>query len=870
MPFMFKLSMRLALMKAALAVAAAAAVAACGLHERRVTDPTPPNVVQVVTSPNTVTLDPYQTSQFLAYGRTQSGDSVAVASTWSASGGSITAGGLYTADTIAGTYAVTAAVTGTTVTGISQVKNRGPLVQVIATPGGVTLAAGNTQQFSAYGKKRNGDSVAVSVTWSATGGTITPSGFYTAGQAAGSFHVTAKVLGGVLADSSAVTVTAVPVASVTVSPSSASAPVGQTVQLTATPKDASGSSLSGRVVMWATSTAAVATVSGNGLVSGVAAGTATITATSEGHSGTAAVTVTVVTTVPVASVAVSPASASVTAGRTVQLTATPQDANGNPLTGRLVTWASTNTAVATVSGTGVATGVAAGSVTITASSEGQIGAAAITVTALPANPGTVADLVVAGLTDSSVTLAFTEVSDGTGLPASYDIRYAVAPLSWGSAASVGRGTCTTPVAGSAIGARRTCTVLGLAAGTSYQFQLVAFRGPLTGPGTVFGGLSNVASGTTGLSSAPVATVTVLPASVSVAVGSTQQFTATLKDASGNALTGRIVTWASSAPLLATVSGNGLATGVLAGVATITATSEAMSGSAALTVSGSATGGTVLFQETFEDAAFATRGWYDNTALTIDLAQHITGSAASLPIHFTVGATTPTWGAGARHLFTPTSTLYVSYWVKHSTNWVGSGLNYDPHMFHVLSTLEADYAGPAASYLDVLLEENYRAASAGAFGRVILQDARNINPGPPAPPWSNTGGTENRAVGGCNGLPDGFPASCYVDGGSPTGYNNGKTIETPSVVFSDANKSAWHHVEIYLAMNSVVGGIGQLNGVVRYWLDGVLVMERTNVLYRTGQRATMQFKQFMLAPYMEGSPVDQTMWVDNLIVATDKP
>ena len=72
------------------------------------------------------------------------------------------------------------------------------------------------------------------------------------------------------------------------------------------------------------------------------------------------------------------------------------------------------------------------------------------------------------------------------------------------------------------------------------------------------------------------------------------------------------------------------------------------------------------------------------------------------------------------------------------------------------------------------------------------------------------------------------------------------------------------------MNSVVGGIGQLNGVVRYWLDGVLVMERTNVLYRTGQRATMQFKQFMLAPYMEGSPVDQTMWVDNLIVATDKP
>src|SRR3989442_10496019 len=41
------------------------------------------------------------------------------------------------------------------------------------------------------------------------------------------------------------------------------------------------------------------------------------------------------------------------------------------------------------------------------------------------NPGTVTDLAVAGGTDSSVTLAFTEVSDGTGLPASYYVRWAV-------------------------------------------------------------------------------------------------------------------------------------------------------------------------------------------------------------------------------------------------------------------------------------------------------------------------------------------------------------------------------------------------------------------------------------------------------------
>ena len=88
------------------------------------------------------------------------------------------------------------------------------------------------------------------------------------------------------------TVTTVPVASVTVSPATASIQVGQTVQLTATPRDASGNPLSGRAIAWASSAPGVATVSGTGLVTGVAAGSATITATSEGQSGTATVTVT--------------------------------------------------------------------------------------------------------------------------------------------------------------------------------------------------------------------------------------------------------------------------------------------------------------------------------------------------------------------------------------------------------------------------------------------------------------------------------------------------------------------------------------------------------------------------------------------------
>src|SRR5436190_6323566 len=84
----------------------------------------------------------------------------------------------------------------------------------------------------------------------------------------------------------------VSVAYVTVSSAVVSVALGQTVQLTATPRDSQGNGLAGRVVAWSTSDASVATVSGSGLVAAVAVGGATITATSEGKSAGAAITVT--------------------------------------------------------------------------------------------------------------------------------------------------------------------------------------------------------------------------------------------------------------------------------------------------------------------------------------------------------------------------------------------------------------------------------------------------------------------------------------------------------------------------------------------------------------------------------------------------
>src|SRR5437762_156298 len=231
----------------------------------------------------------------------------------------------------------------------------GVVVTVSVDPAASNIAAGRTVQLTATPRDGSGNALTGRVvTWAtdnAAVATVNASGLVTGG-AAGAANVTAMSEG--MIGSAAVTVAPVnvPVASVTVSPATASVTVGQTAQLTATPQDASGNPLAGRVVTWSSSNTSVATVTGSGLVTAVAV-------------GTAAAAVAPVD-VPVASVTVSPATASVTVGQTVQLTATPKDASGNPLAGRVVTWSTSNASVATVSASGLVTGAGAGSATITA------------------------------------------------------------------------------------------------------------------------------------------------------------------------------------------------------------------------------------------------------------------------------------------------------------------------------------------------------------------------------------------------------------------------------------------------------------------------------------------------------------------------
>ena len=147
----------------------------------------------------------------------------------------------------------------------------------------------------------------------------------------------------------------IPVTGVTVSPTTGSIAVSETLTLTATvaPEDATN-----KAVTWSSSDDSIATVV-DGVVTGVAAGNATITVTTVDGSFTATCEITVTT--PVTGVTVSPTSDSIAVSETLTLTATvaPEDA-----TNKAVTWSSSDDLIATVED-GVVTGVAAGDATIT-------------------------------------------------------------------------------------------------------------------------------------------------------------------------------------------------------------------------------------------------------------------------------------------------------------------------------------------------------------------------------------------------------------------------------------------------------------------------------------------------------------------------
>jgi parallel beta-helix repeat protein len=169
-----------------------------------------PNLTALILSPDTATVQPAQSRQFVAKGELSDGSTTAVGAVWKASGGSIDAGGNYVAGTTSGHYHVIATnVSGSLAdTAAVFVPEAAPtLTALVLTPATATLVAGGSQQFAVQGRLSDGSVTTVQAQYSAAGGTITSSGLFTAGSAAGSYRVIATSPEGP-ADTSDVTVTA--------------------------------------------------------------------------------------------------------------------------------------------------------------------------------------------------------------------------------------------------------------------------------------------------------------------------------------------------------------------------------------------------------------------------------------------------------------------------------------------------------------------------------------------------------------------------------------------------------------------------------------------------------------------------------------
>jgi uncharacterized protein YjdB len=450
------------------------------------------------------------------------------------------------------------------------------LVSIAITPTNPSIAKGTTRQFTATGTYSDNTTqdLTTALTWSLsnTGVAAISNAAGSKGSAssvaAGSTTITAT--SGGISGSTTLTVTPATLVSIAITPTNPSIAEGTTRQFTATGtySDNTTQDLT-TAVTWSSSNTGVATISNaagsKGSASSVAAGSTTITATSGGISGSTTLTVTPATLV---SIAITPTDPGIAKGTTRQFTATGtySDNTTQDLT-TAVTWSSSNTGVAAISNAagskGSASSVAAGSTTITATSGGISGSTTLTVT-----PATLVSIAITR-TNRGIVKGTTRQFTATGTYSDNTTQNLTTAVTWSSSNT---GVVT----------------ISNAAGSNGLAFAVA-----TGSTTIkatSGGISRSTYLT--VTAASLTSIAVTPVNSSIASGTVQQFTATgtYSDDTTQDLT-TTVTWSSSNTGAATISNaagsNGLATAVIAGSTTITAVSGSVSGTATLTVTGTA-------------------------------------------------------------------------------------------------------------------------------------------------------------------------------------------------------------------------------------------------------------------------------------------
>ena len=254
------------------------------------------------------------------------------------------------------------------------------LVSIAVTPANPSIAKGATQQFTATGTYSDSSTrnLTSTASWSSTAtgvATINSAGLATSAAVGGT---TIQATSGSISGNTNLTVTPAVLVSISVTPANSSIGKGTTQQYVATGTYSDGSTQNlTSTVTWGSSSTAVATIAVGGLATGVGTGSTTIQATSSSITGSTGLTVTAV----LQSIAVTPANPSISKGATQPFVATGTYNDGGTLNiTSAVTWSSTNTTVATISSSGLASGVGAGSTTVQATSGSISGSTTLTVT----------------------------------------------------------------------------------------------------------------------------------------------------------------------------------------------------------------------------------------------------------------------------------------------------------------------------------------------------------------------------------------------------------------------------------------------------------------------------------------------------------
>jgi hypothetical protein len=606
-----------------------------------------PGLTSIQVNPQSPSIAAGTTQQFTATGTFSDGSTqdLTTSVSWSSSVPSIattTAGGLANG-VVAGqaTIAATAgSVSGSTVLTVTPAT----LSAITVAPANPTIAAGATQPFTATGLFSDGSTqdLTASVSWGSSTpsvATINTSGLAT-GSAPGQTTITAS--SGSLSNSAVLTVSTAVLTSIAVNPVNPSVIVGDTQQFTVTGtySDSSTQDLTGTAT-WNSSNPSVASVSSTGLASSLTVGTTTISATVLSVSGSTTLTATV-TPPLLQSISITPANPSVAIGQNQQFVATGMYADGSTqdLTSSM-TWSSSQPAIAAITTAGLAGGLSGGSTTI-AAALGTINASAT----LSVNSVALVSIAVTPV-NTSVALGTNQQFAATGTYADGSTLDLTTSAIWGSSAlsvatanasglatSTSTGQTTITAAAASIGGSSTLTVTPatlvsiaitpaiqtIPLGTTEQFAATGTFSDgsaqdITGSvlwdssdGSVAtisnaagsqglatsaaSGNSNIsaasgsisASTTLTVSTATLVSIAVNPSAPSIALGTTQQFTATgtFTDGSTQDLT-TSVTWVSSNTMVATVSSSALGSSLATGTATITATLGGIGGSTLLTV-----------------------------------------------------------------------------------------------------------------------------------------------------------------------------------------------------------------------------------------------------------------------------------------------